>query len=42
MLAEVKARLPTTDLIVFSDFNYGCLPQGLVDEMPAWRATNPC
>lgn len=31
MLQAILARIPTTDLVVFSDFNYGCLPQGLVD-----------
>ena len=31
ILADVEARLATTDLILFSDFNYGCLPQALVD-----------
>ena len=31
MLTMVESRLPTTDLVLFSDFNYGCLPQGLVD-----------
>ena len=29
----VKAALPKTDLLVFSDFNYGCLPQALVNEI---------
>jgi rfaE bifunctional protein kinase chain/domain len=31
VLRQVEARLPETDLVVFSDFNYGCLPQDLVD-----------
>jgi rfaE bifunctional protein kinase chain/domain len=31
LLARVEQHLPTTDLILFSDFNYGCLPQPLVD-----------
>jgi rfaE bifunctional protein kinase chain/domain len=31
MLSFVDAHLPTTDLVLFSDFNYGCLPQALVD-----------
>lgn len=30
-LASVDARLPRTDLLLFSDFNYGCLPQPLVN-----------
>jgi rfaE bifunctional protein kinase chain/domain len=29
----VKAALPKTDLLIFSDFNYGCLPQALVSEI---------
>jgi rfaE bifunctional protein kinase chain/domain len=30
MLAAVEAALPTTDVILFACFNYGCLPQPLV------------
>ena len=33
ILSKVKAVLPTTDILIFSDFNYGCLPQSLVDEI---------
>ncbi len=33
MAAEVAERMPGTDLILFSDFNYGCLPQRLVSEV---------
>lgn len=33
MLAELATVLPDTDLLVFSDFNYGCLPQALVDRV---------
>jgi rfaE bifunctional protein kinase chain/domain len=29
----VKATLRSTDLLIFSDFNYGCLPQSVVDEI---------
>jgi len=29
----IKSALPKTDLIIFSDFNYGCLPQALVTEI---------
>jgi len=35
ILAEVKARIDKTDLVIFSDFNHGCLPQGLVEEIRA-------
>ena len=31
VLQAVEARLATTDVLIFSDFNYGCLPQTLVD-----------
>lgn len=31
MLETIEHRLPTTDLVVFSDFNYGCLPSRLVE-----------
>jgi rfaE bifunctional protein kinase chain/domain len=31
ILTAIEARLPTTDILLFSDFNYGCLPQALVD-----------
>jgi rfaE bifunctional protein kinase chain/domain len=31
MLRWIKSRIKQTDLILFSDFNYGCLPQPLVD-----------
>jgi len=30
---EINECLPKTDLLVFADFNYGCLPQDLVDEV---------
>ncbi len=33
LMRRVKAWLPQTDVILFSDFNYGCLPQTLVNDM---------
>jgi rfaE bifunctional protein kinase chain/domain len=33
MLDELVPALEDADLVVFSDFNYGCLPQMLVDEI---------
>jgi len=33
MLKAVKIALPESDLVIFSDFNYGCLPQSMVDEI---------
>ena len=30
---SIKAALAKTDLLIFSDFNYGCLPQALVVEI---------
>jgi rfaE bifunctional protein kinase chain/domain len=31
MMEEIEAAIGNADLLVFSDFNYGCLPQPLVD-----------
>ena len=31
VLEAVRAALPTVDLVIFSDFNYGILPQSLVE-----------
>ena len=31
VLDRIEQALPRTDLLLFSDFNYGCLPQPLVD-----------
>lgn len=33
MLEMISQQLPNTDIILFADFNYGCLPQSLVDEI---------
>lgn len=33
VLSAIKAHINTADLLVFSDFNYGCLPQPLVDDI---------
>ena len=33
MLAQIVPLLDKIDLVIFSDFNYGCLPQGLVDQI---------
>ena len=33
MLESVKDEISDTDLLVFSDFNYGCLPQSLVGDI---------
>jgi rfaE bifunctional protein kinase chain/domain len=35
MLALVEAALEDADVLVFSDFNYGCLPQSLVERIIA-------
>ncbi len=35
MQTEIAAVLDRTDLLIFSDFNYGCLPQQLVDSLSA-------
>jgi rfaE bifunctional protein kinase chain/domain len=31
MTRQIEEHLAHTDLVLFSDFNYGCLPQGFVD-----------
>jgi len=33
LLTELESALDEADLLVFSDFNYGCLPQPLVDQI---------
>ena len=33
ILKKIKSILPKTDLIIFSDFNYGCLPQSLLEKI---------
>ena len=33
MMVELLDIIPEQDLVVFSDFNYGCLPQPLVDQV---------
>jgi rfaE bifunctional protein kinase chain/domain len=33
LCAEVEKVLDSTDLVIFSDFNYGCLPQAVVDRL---------
>jgi rfaE bifunctional protein kinase chain/domain len=38
ILAAVKSALPSCDLIIFSDFNYGVLPQPLLDAISALGA----
>jgi rfaE bifunctional protein kinase chain/domain len=35
MLATIEGLLDATDLVLFADFNYGCLPQTLVDGVVA-------
>ncbi len=33
MLADITECLPDTDLLLFSDFNYGCLPGELIERL---------
>jgi rfaE bifunctional protein kinase chain/domain len=35
MLVTILDKLPELDLLIFSDFNYGCLPQFMVDSLVA-------
>ena len=39
LLAALERALDTADILVFSDFNYGCLPQPLVDRLVAMAKT---
>lgn len=39
ILESVKSRLDQVQLLIFSDFNYGCLPQRLVDAISAEAAS---
>lgn len=36
LLSAITSVLPGTNLVVFSDFNYGCLPQPLVDRISSF------
>lgn len=38
LVREIEARLTKTDLIVFSDFNYGCLPDRVVAQVAEMAA----
>lgn len=40
LLREVERSIRKTDLIIFSDFNYGCLPQPLVDAVTRLGASH--
>ena len=33
IISEMKSRLDHCDVLIFSDFNYGCVPQVLVDQI---------
>lgn len=33
ILSTVEKRIRDTDLLIFADYNYGCLPQSLVEEL---------
>ena len=37
---ELKEKINNYDLIIFSDFNYGCLPQSLVDKVSSLAVKN--
>ena len=37
---NIKSMIDKVDLLVFSDFNYGCLPQGLVDQISSLAKKN--
>lgn len=39
LLEQLEEAMESVDLLVFSDFNYGCLPQPLVDKVTAMAKT---
>ena len=39
LLEQLEETIESVDLLVFSDFNYGCLPQPLVDKVTAMAET---
>ena len=39
MLKVIELAMANSDLLVFSDFNYGCLPQALVDQIAIMAKT---
>ena len=36
MLAKLRPQVAKAQRLIFSDFNYGCLPQPLVDQLTEW------
>lgn len=40
MLVEIEQAMDGADLLVFSDFNYGCLPQPLVEQIISMAQSN--
>lgn len=38
LVRQIEESLPETDLLLFADFNYGCLPQGLVEAIASRAA----
>lgn len=40
IISDFKKKLKNIDLLVFSDFNYGCLPQKLVDSIISYCKKN--
>lgn len=39
MLDKLAPQVEKAQLLIFSDFNYGCLPQPLVDQLTVWANT---
>jgi len=42
IVSKMASELQRTDLLVFSDFNYGCLPQDLVDRLISMARKHRC
>jgi len=42
LLTDLELAIAEADVLIFSDFNYGCLPQGFVDICTAWGKKYSC
>jgi len=42
MLAELEPAIAEADVLIFSDFSYGCLPQNFVEICSAWAKQRQC
>lgn len=42
LLAELEPAIANADVLIFSDFNYGCLPQNFVETCITWGKQHQC